>query len=422
MLVVSATGVWVLCSIIVWVLSFITQSIVDHPETSRYSLLALLPAALLFPMTFLREAPLPTAPQHRVARVPQLIVTVAVLLLISLGVPALVVDREKPIARNLLEDKGEETGQPQKETQREDRIVSTLPWQPNSSGYVRRFHKRRAKEFEEKKNFDLARKEYDEVIEKYPDAELYKLRGDCYKKLERWKEAGEDYSRSVKITPDAWVYYLLGLCHFNHREYGQTIKDLQESLKLNPKNIFAIGEIRHIFLAQTYLERRNPEDFAAVIKLCTDIIDRTLPGDPDEAQLLRGDAYLNRKPDPDSEMAIKDYGTVIDRLNQFPVPHPIPDLAKAYWKRSLAYRKTKNKQLAEEDEKKALAIDEAQLSRGDTYLNQQPKPDITAALKEYGDVIEKIARASRGDSDSCQSLLETIARSQESREPAIGRG
>lgn len=114
----------------------------------------------------------------------------------------------------------------------------------------------------EQNDFDLAIDNCTAAIESsnlsdQDRAIIFHNRGLAYHNKKNYDRAIEDYDQVIRLAPnDADSFYRRGLCYFETNDYGRAIRDFDEAIKLNPDNA-AIFQSR----GQAY-ESRNDYDQA----------------------------------------------------------------------------------------------------------------------------------------------------------------
>jgi len=93
---------------------------------------------------------------------------------------------------------------------------------------------KQGKAYHEKKEYDLAIKEYTEAIRLDPtNASAYDFREGMYCREKEYDMAIRDYSEAIRLDPtNAWYYFSRGETYREKKEYDLAIKDYTESIRL----------------------------------------------------------------------------------------------------------------------------------------------------------------------------------------------
>ncbi len=79
----------------------------------------------------------------------------------------------------------------------------------------------------------------------------YRLRGDCYTKLEQYDNALDDYSKALELLPSAsYSYKRRGFIYYKINEYEEAIADLNKAVELNPDDSSNVTWIAPSLVAQ----------------------------------------------------------------------------------------------------------------------------------------------------------------------------
>jgi tetratricopeptide (TPR) repeat protein len=153
----------------------------------------------------------------------------------------------------------------------------------------------RGKNYHEKKEYDMAIKEYSEAIMLDSNFVLaYANRGRIYSNRNELDLAIRDYTKAIKLkSTEASVYLERGRIYTVIREYDLAIKDYNETIRLDPTNARA-----YFFRGHTY---RRKKEYDLAIKDYTNGIKLEPNG---FGYCIRGSCYAERK---DFDLAIKDY-------------------------------------------------------------------------------------------------------------------
>jgi tetratricopeptide (TPR) repeat protein len=251
--------------------------------------------------------------------------------------------------------------------------------QPAASGDVEK-HKKRAKEFQKKKDFDSAIKELTEAIRINPnDAELYWLRADNYD-IKGWhSQAIQDCFEAIRLRPeDDDAFFILESAagsealekeNTSDGELGRNVrKYFNQAVNLVPDSVTAL-----VRRAKIYTEFGGDLDVA--IADCT----KAIQIDPNSAEAYRwrGIAYREQEK---KKNALEDFDEAI-RL--------APDSYLVYASRGMAYFKWNDYGKAINDYTKALSLspDSAAVysERGKAFLYQDV---YSPAIRDFSSAIE----------------------------------
>jgi tetratricopeptide (TPR) repeat protein len=88
----------------------------------------------------------------------------------------------------------------------------------------------------QKSQFDVALKVTDEVEKQFgKSADLFNLRGVCYKKMSKFAEAIQSYEEALKVAPmEAKIYYNMAMCEIARKGYETALKQLEMCVKISP--------------------------------------------------------------------------------------------------------------------------------------------------------------------------------------------
>lgn len=102
--------------------------------------------------------------------------------------------------------------------------------------------------YEKLKNFEKAKKAYQNAIKISPQADFYYNLGEVLVTLKEWDDAIESFKTVLKTdSKDGNCYFNLGLCYYNKDEINLATDNFQQAVTLNPQDIFA-----HFYLGYIY--------------------------------------------------------------------------------------------------------------------------------------------------------------------------
>lgn len=90
---------------------------------------------------------------------------------------------------------------------------------------------KRSEEFENKKQYDDALNELNELVQLFPTSwQSYEARGLYYLRKDKYDLAIQDYNKEIEIKPDYLPYYRRGLCYKNQQKYALAVEDYKKAL------------------------------------------------------------------------------------------------------------------------------------------------------------------------------------------------
>ena len=213
------------------------------------------------------------------------------------------------------------------------------------------YYNKRGVLFYKKGQYDLAIKDYSEAIRLKPsNAVCYDNRGDAYMKQGQYDLAIADYSEAIKLDPDSAAYYNdRGFAYYKKGQYDLAIKDYSEAIKLKPDSTTYYNNRGNAYYNKGQYDLAI-KDYSEVIKL-----------NPDSAICYnnRGFAYYTIG---QYDLAIADYSEAI-KLN--------PNNSSYYDNRGLVYYIKGQYDLVIADYSEAIKLDPNNslyyYTRGDVY-------------------------------------------------------
>jgi len=251
----------------------------------------------------------------------------------------------------------------------------------------------RGRTFIDKEDYEKARADFSKAIEIDPkNAAAYYYRGLIYEKKysERIKSFGFlfmneadynqaindfnkardqalfDFSKVIEIDPEfANAYYARGLIYRRKGEHNQAIIEFTKAIELDPNFANAYSERGFVYLLKKDCDRAILE-FTKGIELNPSL---------SFAYANRGECYINKK---DFNRALKDFDKLIE-LN--------PDSYSAYQIRASVYEKLGQKNLADQDRKRARELEKA--NKANVQLNRNSSIKIIVSGGFVGQIYDK---------------------------------
>jgi tetratricopeptide (TPR) repeat protein len=173
------------------------------------------------------------------------------------------------------------------------------------------------------KQFEKAIEDFEEAIKLNPNyADVYRDRGNAYRRLEQYERAIEDYDKAIELNPEyALAYNHRGSTYHMLKQYEKALEDYNKAIELDPEYALAYRNRGLAFRKLNKLERAI-EDYNKAIELNPEYA---------LAYTSRGIVYRNLK---QYERAIEDYNKAI-KLN--------PEYADAYINQGLVYSDLKRR-------------------------------------------------------------------------------
>jgi len=205
----------------------------------------------------------------------------------------------------------------------------------------------RGKNYHEKKEYDMAIKEYSEAIRLDPNFVLASVnRGRIYSRKNEFDLAIRDYTKAINLnTTDVSAYLDRGRIYLLKREYDLAIKDYTEAIRLDTTNARAYFGRGHTYRRKKEYDLAI-EDYTEAIRLEPDGL----------SYCIRGNCYAERK---EYDLAIKDYneGIGLDPTNYW-----------GYYDREEIYYKKGEYDLAIKDYNEAKRLNPTTFN---TYINEE---------------------------------------------------
>jgi len=203
------------------------------------------------------------------------------------------------------------------------------------------------KNYHEKKEYDMAIKEYSKAIRLDPNFVMaYVNRGRIYSRKNEFDLAIRDYTKAIKLNPtEALTYLERGKIYTGKREYDLAIKDYNETIRLEQTNTRAYHLRGHTY--------RRKKEYDLAITDYTEAISLEPVG---LNYCIRGSCYAERK---EYDLAIKDYnkGIGLDPTNY-----------RSYYDRGEIYYKKGEYDLAIKDYNESIKLNPDNLN---TYINYE---------------------------------------------------
>lgn len=109
--------------------------------------------------------------------------------------------------------------------------------------------------YDELKQFNRAKKDYDQAISLYPNFEAaYSNRGLVFYELKHFTQAISDFNQAIRLNPnDAEVYYNRGNAYANLKQFNRAIEDFDQAIRINPTDAETYNNrgLTHLLLNKT---------------------------------------------------------------------------------------------------------------------------------------------------------------------------
>jgi tetratricopeptide (TPR) repeat protein len=133
---------------------------------------------------------------------------------------------------------------------------------------VREAYYGRAQVYYQKRDYDRAIADLDEVLQHNPTASALKLRGNAYAKKADYENAGADYSRAIQLTPqDSDLYVGRADCLFYRGDAAHAFADYSQAIQLKTTNALAYAHRGELYAAVKDDYRRGIADCIKSIRL-----------------------------------------------------------------------------------------------------------------------------------------------------------
>jgi tetratricopeptide (TPR) repeat protein len=147
-------------------------------------------------------------------------------------------------------------------------IVSTF-----RPGWLVSVHRERAQEYTNKHDYAGVIKEYDQIIEIWPDyANAYYTRGLNYLNIGKYENAISDFTYWLQLEPDYYLNYIIynSRCwaYFKVGDYSNDLPDCHKALEIKPDFVSALDSRARVYKALDRIDDAIA-DFKQIIKLGT---------------------------------------------------------------------------------------------------------------------------------------------------------